>query len=87
MADLRNCGVRDILIACCAGLQGFENAFNAAFPATVVQTCVVDLIRKALRPVARRGAKELKKVYNAVDPDAAQEVPGRVRLAPRLGCR
>jgi putative transposase len=77
MTDLRNRGVRDILIACCDGLQGFENAINAAFPATVVQTCVVHLIRNALRPVARRDAgavaKELKKVYTAVDADAALE--------------
>lgn len=69
MADLRNRGVRDILIACCDGLKGFEDAINAAFPATVVQTCMVHLIRNALRPVARRDAgavaKELKKVYTA----------------------
>ncbi|WP_433469908.1 IS256 family transposase [Spirillospora sp. CA-128828] len=75
--DLRNRGVRDILIACCDGLKGFEDAINAAFPATVVQTCVVHLIRNALRPVARKDAgavaKELKKVYTAVDADAALE--------------
>src|SRR5579859_2441887 len=53
-ADLRNRGVRDILIACCDGLAGFEDAIHAAFPATVVQTCVVHLIRNSLRPVARR---------------------------------
>ena len=37
MADLRNRGVRDILIACCDGLAGFEDAITAAFPAAVVQ--------------------------------------------------
>ena len=56
-------------------MKGFEDAINAAFPATVVQTCVVHLIRTALRPVARRDAgavaKQLKKVYTAVDADAA----------------
>jgi transposase-like protein len=31
----------DILIACCDGLNGFEDAIHAAFPHTVVQTCVV----------------------------------------------
>jgi len=41
MTDLRNRGVRDILIACCDGLPGFEDAITAAFPATVVQRCVV----------------------------------------------
>jgi transposase-like protein len=77
MTDLRNRGVRDILIACCDGLKGFEDAIGAAFPATVVQTCVVHLIRNALRPVARKDAgavaKELRKVYTAVDADAALE--------------
>jgi putative transposase len=36
MADLKNRGVRDILIACCDGLAGFEDAITGAFPATVV---------------------------------------------------
>jgi len=74
-ADLRNRGVTDILIACCDGLNGFEDAIHAAFPATTVQRCVVHLIRNALRPVARRDAAavaaELRKIYTAPDPDAA----------------
>ena len=52
MADLRNRGVRDILIACCDGLAGFEDAITGAFPLTVVQRCVVHLIPQ--RPAARR---------------------------------
>jgi putative transposase len=40
-ADLRNRGVRDILIACCDGLTGFEDAIHTAFPDTTVQTCIV----------------------------------------------
>src|SRR5580658_1503605 len=54
-ADLRNRGVRDIVIACCDGLSGFEDAIHSAFPAATVQTCVVHLLRNALRPVARQG--------------------------------
>ncbi len=76
MADLRNRGVRDILIACCDGLTGFEDAITSTFKNTVVQRCVVHLIRNALRPVARRDAgevaKELRKIYTAPDADAAQ---------------
>jgi putative transposase len=76
-ADLRNRGVTDILIACCDGLTGFEDAIHAAFPNTTVQTCVVHLIRNALRPVARRDASavaaELRKIYTAPDADAAFE--------------
>jgi transposase-like protein len=76
MTDLKNRGVRDILIACCDGLTGFEDAITSAFPRTVVQRCVVHMIRNALRPVARRDAgevaKELRKIYTAPDADAAQ---------------
>ena len=72
MTDLRNRGVRDILIACCDGLAGFEDAITSAFPGTVVQRCVVHLIRNALRPVARRDAgevaKELRAIYTAPTP-------------------
>jgi putative transposase len=75
MNDLRNRGVRDILIACCDGLAGFEAAITAAFERTVVQRCVVHLVRNALRPVARRDAgavaKELRKVYTAPTAEAA----------------
>jgi putative transposase len=74
-ADLRNRGVRDILIACCDGLAGFEDAIHAAFPAATVQRCVVHMIRNSLRPVARRDAgavaAELRKVYTAPNEDAA----------------
>ena len=75
MTDLKTRGVRDILIACCDGLTGFEDAITGAFPATVVQRCVVHLIRNSLRPVARRDAAEvaaaLKPVYTAANADAA----------------
>jgi putative transposase len=75
MNDLKNRGVRDILIACCDGLAGFEDAITSAFPRAVVQRCVVHLIRNALRPVARRDAaevaKELRKIYTAPTAEAA----------------
>jgi transposase-like protein len=75
MADLANRGVRDILIACVDGLSGFSDAITQAFPRTVVQRCVVHLVRNALRPVARRDAgevaKELRKIYTAPTADAA----------------
>ncbi len=75
MAGLRNRGVRGILIACCDGLNGFEDAICAAFPDTVVQTCVVHLIRDSLRPVACRDAAAvaagLRAIYTAADADAA----------------
>jgi putative transposase len=80
-ADLRNRGVRDILIACCDGLPGFEDAIGAAFPAATVQRCVVHLVRNSLRPVARReaaaAAAQLRQIYTAPGEDAARAAPDR----------
>src|SRR3546814_15511983 len=48
MNELKNRGVADILIAVVDGLKGFPDAINAVFPETVVQTCVVHLIRNSM---------------------------------------
>ena len=48
MNELKNRGVADILIAVVDGLKGFPEAINAVFPETVVQTCVVHLIRNSM---------------------------------------
>ena len=75
VTDLRNRGVQDILIACCDGLTGFEDAIQATFPHTTVQTCIVHLIRNSLRLVPRKQradvAAQMKKIYTAPDADAA----------------
>src|SRR5690606_14732189 len=52
LTELRNRGVEDILFACCDGLKGFPDAIEAVFPKTVVQTCIVHLIRASLRYVS-----------------------------------
>jgi transposase-like protein len=86
MADLKNRGVRDILIACCDGLAGFEDAIHAAFGRTVVQRCVVHLVRNALRPVARRDAgqvaAELRKIYTAPTAEAAFDALAEFSASP-----
>lgn len=75
-AQLANRGVRDILIACCDGLPGLPEAIEATWPHTVVQTCVVHLIRAATRYVSYNDRKAfcaaLKRVYTAADADAAE---------------
>jgi putative transposase len=75
-AELANRGVSDILIACCDGLVGLPEAIEATFPFTVVQTCVVHLIRAATKFVAYADRKAfcaaLKAVYTAVGADTAQ---------------
>jgi putative transposase len=74
--DLKQRGVGDILICCVDGLKGFPEAIEAIYPQTVVQTCIVHLIRHSLKYVPRREreqvARDLKPIYTAVDVDAAQ---------------
>jgi len=74
-AELANRGVRDIIIACIDGLTGFAEAIEATWPKTVVQTCVVHLIRASMRFVnykdRRAVAAGLKPIYTAVNEDAA----------------
>jgi transposase-like protein len=57
MADLRNRGVRDILIACVDGLAGFADAIATAFPSAVVQRCVVHYADVLVMPRSRRGLR------------------------------
>jgi putative transposase len=76
LTDLKTRGVRDILICCVDGLKGFPEAIEAIFPQTVVQTCIVHLIRLSLKYVPRREreqvARDLKPIYTAIDADAAE---------------
>jgi transposase-like protein len=74
-ADLANRGVRDVLIVCCDGLTGFPEAIAATWPEATVQTCVVHLIRAAMRFVSyadrRAVAAALKPIYTAPNEEAA----------------
>src|SRR5271156_4422123 len=77
LTDLKQRGVRDILICCVDGLKGFPEAIEAIFPKTTVQTCIVHLLRHSLKYVPRKEreqvARDLKPIYTALDADAAQE--------------
>lgn len=59
LTDLRNRGVADILIACCDGLTGLPDAIRSIFPNTIVQTCVVHVIRNAMRFVSYNDRKKI----------------------------
>jgi putative transposase len=75
-AELANRGVRDVLIVCCDGLTGFAEAIEATWTKATVQTCVVHLIRAAMRFVNWKDRKAvaaaLKPIYAAADADAAE---------------
>ena len=74
MNELKNRGVADILIAVVDGLKGFPDAINAVFPETVVQTCIVHLIRNSMNFASWKDRKSvasaLRSVYRAENADA-----------------
>lgn len=76
LADLKERGVEDILIACIDGLKGFPDAIASIFPKAEIQLCIVHQIRNSLRYVASKDQKaflkDLKEVYRASSKDLAE---------------
>ncbi|MCY0963365.1 IS256 family transposase [Streptomyces sp. H27-H5] len=77
LTEIKNRGVRDVLMLVCDGLTALPDAVNTVWLATVVQTCVVHLLRASLRYASRRDwaelARDLKPVYTAVNEDQARQ--------------
>lgn len=77
LTEIKNRGVRDVLMLVCDGLSALPDAVSTVWPQTVVQTCVVHLIRASLRYASRRDwaevARDLKPVYTAVNEEEARQ--------------
>lgn len=75
LTEIRNRGVKDILIASVDGLSGFSEAIKAVFPNTEIQRCIVHQIRNTLGYVSykhrKEFAKDLKNVYTALNEEVA----------------
>ena len=79
LTELRNRGVKDILIVCIDGLKGFPQAIEAVFPEARVQLCIVHMVRASLNYVNWKERKivaaDLKTVYRAAtEGQAAKEL-------------
>lgn len=79
LTEIKNRGVKDILIVSVDGLTGFADAIKAVFPNTEVQRCVVHQIRGTLNYTSYKHRKEfardLKRVYTAsTEENALQEL-------------
>jgi putative transposase len=76
MTELRSRGLQDILIAVVDGLKGFPEAITSVFPQTVVQTCIVHLIRFSMHFASWKERRligaALKLIYQAESATAAQ---------------
>lgn len=75
LTEIRNRGVADMCMLICDGLTGLPEAVNSVYPTTIVQTCIIHLIRASLRYASRADwpilAKALKPIYTAPTEDAA----------------
>ena len=79
LTELKNRGVEDVLVCCVDGLMGFEEAIQTVFPLTLVQLCIVHMVRGSLRFVnwadRKAVAADLRAVYRA-----PTEAAGRAAL-------
>ena len=82
MNELKNRGVKDVLIICADGLTGIKEAIAAAFPKTEYQRCIVHQVRNTLKYVPDKDRKafatDLKTIYQAADEQKALAALDRV---------
>ncbi len=75
LTELRNRGCRDALFVCCDGLTGLAESIAAVWPAAVIQTCVVHLLRASMRYAScadrKKMAVALRPIYTAATEEAA----------------
>jgi putative transposase len=69
--DLKNRGVKDIVLACMDGLKGLPDAIKAVFPEVNIQSCIIHEIRNSIKYIPSKDIKaflkDLKAVYQAVN--------------------
>ncbi|MFC0458154.1 IS256 family transposase, partial [Arthrobacter liuii] len=77
LTEIKNRGVEDVCITVCDGLRGLPEAITAVWERSVVQTCIVHLIRNTFRYAARQYwdemSRDLRPVYTAPSEPAAKE--------------
>jgi len=77
LTELRNRGMRDVLIVCCDGLTGLPEVIGQIWPQAIVQTCVVHLIRNSMRYASWKDRKAiaatLRPIYAAPTVEAAEQ--------------
>jgi transposase-like protein len=77
LTDLRNRGVRDVFFVVCDGLKGLAEVVTNVWPQTIVQACLIHLIRNTFRLSSRRDwaalRRDVKPIYTAVNAAAARD--------------
>ena len=77
LTELKNRGVNDVLMVVCDGLKGLPESVNTVWRETIVQTCIVHLMRNSFKYSARQHwdaiSRALKPVYQAATLTEAEE--------------
>ena len=75
LTEIKNRGVADVCMLVCDGLKGLPDAVTSVWERTIVQTCIVHLLRGSFRYASKKYwpqiAKGLKPVYTAPSEAAA----------------
>lgn len=75
--ELKNRGVKDIMVLCADGLSGIKESIAVAYPQTEYQRCIVHQVRNTLKYVADKDKKafaaDLKTIYHAPSEEAGYE--------------
>ena len=78
LTEIKNRGVRDVLMLVCDGLKGLPDAVNTVWDRTIVQTCIVHLLRNSFKYASKRDwpelARDLKPIYTAPSDKAALDL-------------
>ncbi|SFK38296.1 Transposase (or an inactivated derivative) [Amycolatopsis sacchari] len=76
LVDLKNRGVKDVFFLVCDGLKGLPEVVEQVWPAAIVQTCIIHLIRNSFRLTSRKYTdalkRDLKAMYEAPNATAAE---------------
>jgi putative transposase len=76
LTDLKNRGIADVFFVVCDGLKGLPEVVGNVWPAAIVQTCIIHLIRNTFRLASKRDwdpvKRAIKPIYTAVNADAAR---------------
>lgn len=76
VTELKNRGVEQLYVTCVDGLKGFAESIHSVFPNTIVQLCLVHLVRNSTRYVSYKDLKlvtaDLKRIYTANSQEMAQ---------------
>lgn len=77
LEDLKRRGVEDIFFVCIDGLTGFKEVIEQVYPLSIVQRCVVHMIRSSTRYVSYKDIKkvcsDLRTIYTAANEEIARQ--------------